>query len=140
MRGISVTEQRKSLWTECLMVRWGDMDALGHVNNTEYFRYMEQTRISWFDALGIPILENGCGPVIAKASCDFIAPITYPATVSVATYLQRVGRSSFTVTHELRPDTDPAVLFATGEVVVVWIDHAQGKSIPLPARVRQALE
>lgn len=135
-----MAEQRKSLWTERLMVRWGDMDALGHVNNTEYFRYMEQTRISWFDALGIPILENGCGPVIVRAACDFITPITYPATVSVATYLQRVGRSSFTVTHELRPDTEPARLFATGEVVVVWIDHAQGKSMPLPARVRQALE
>jgi acyl-CoA thioester hydrolase len=135
-----MTEQRKSLWTERLMVRWGDMDALGHVNNTEYFRYMEQTRIAWFDALGIPILENGFGPVIARATCDFITPITYPATVSVATYLQRLGRSSFTVTHELRPDTDPAALFATGEVVVVWVDHAQGKSMPLPARVRQALE
>lgn len=135
-----MTEQRKSLWTECIKVRWGDMDALGHVNNTEYFRYMEQTRISWFDALGIPILANGCGPVIARATCDFITPITYPATVLVATYLQKVGRSSFTVTHELRPDADPAALFATGEVVVVWVDHAQGKSMPLPAEVRQALE
>lgn len=135
-----MTEQRKSLWTERIKVRWGDMDALGHVNNTEYFRYMEQTRIAWFDALGIPILANGCGPVMARAICDFITPITYPATVSVATYLQKVGRSSFTVTHELRPDIDPAALFATGEVVVVWIDHAQGKSMPLPAGVRQALE
>lgn len=135
-----MTGQRKSLWTERIKVRWGDMDALGHVNNTEYFRYMEQTRISWFDALGIPILANGCGPVIVRAACDFIIPITYPATVSVATYLQKVGRSSFTVTHELRPDADPAVLFASGEVVVAWIDHAQGKSIPLPAGVRQALK
>jgi acyl-CoA thioester hydrolase len=135
-----MTEQRKSLWTERIRVRWGDMDALGHVNNTEYFRYMEQTRISWFDALGIPVVEKNCGPVIVRATCDFIMPITYPATVAVATRLEKVGRSSFVVTHELRSDTDPAVLFATGEVVVVWVDHAQGRSIPLPARVRQALE
>lgn len=131
--------QRKPLWTENIKVRWGDMDALGHVNNTEYFRYMEQTRVSWFDALGIPVLENGCGPVIVRATCDFIKPITYPATVSVATYLERVGRSSCTVTHDIRLDTDAAVQFATGEVVVVWIDHVLGKSLPLPARMLQAL-
>jgi acyl-CoA thioester hydrolase len=34
-------------------IRWGDMDAFGHVNNTVYFRYMEQARISWFEQLGI---------------------------------------------------------------------------------------
>ena len=34
-------------------IRWGDMDAFGHVNNTVYFRYMEQVRISWFEAVGI---------------------------------------------------------------------------------------
>jgi len=35
-----------------LAVRWGDMDAMGHVNNTVYFRYMEQTRIEWLETFG----------------------------------------------------------------------------------------
>jgi len=40
---------KKLVHIERIPVRWGDMDAMGHVNNTVYFRFMEQTRISWFE-------------------------------------------------------------------------------------------
>jgi len=43
--------EKKLVHVERIPVRWGDMDAMAHVNNTVYFRYMEQTRISWFEAL-----------------------------------------------------------------------------------------
>jgi len=43
--------ERKLVHVESIPVRWGDMDAMGHVNNTVYFRFMEQTRISWFERL-----------------------------------------------------------------------------------------
>lgn len=49
-------------------IRWGDMDAFGHVNNTVYFRYMEQARISWFEQLGIAG-GNG-GPVDVAVALD----------------------------------------------------------------------
>ena len=49
-------------------IRWGDMDAFGHVNNTVYFRYMEQVRISWFEQLGLAGSNaDGQGPVIVNA-------------------------------------------------------------------------
>ena len=134
-----MNEHRKPLWTEVIEVRWGDMDALDHVNNTVYFRYLEQARISWFGGLGIPLVERGCGPVIVRAVCDFLKPITYPATVAIPIYLDKVGRSSFTVAHDIHDAGDPAVIFAKGEVVVVWIDYAKGKSTPLPQRVLNAL-
>ena len=52
--------------TSRLPIRWGDMDALGHVNNTVYFRYMEQARIEWVRALfpahaGEALLPIGAG-------------------------------------------------------------------------------
>ena len=46
-----MSEHKKLVHTERIPVRWGDMDAMGHVNNTVYFRYMEQTRICWFEKL-----------------------------------------------------------------------------------------
>ncbi|MFN7085766.1 MAG: acyl-CoA thioesterase [Burkholderiales bacterium] len=134
-----MSQNKKPLWTEILKVRWGDMDALGHVNNAVYFRYLEQARISWLDALGVPMLENGCGPVIVKAACEFLKPITYPATVAIAVYLEKVGRSSVTVTHDIHLDGEPAAVFARGEVVIVWVDHERGKSVPLPQQVLKAL-
>jgi acyl-CoA thioester hydrolase len=127
-----MSERGKLLWTDRIKVRWGDMDSLGHVNNAEYFRYMEQARISWFDAHGLAMLDNGCGPVIVRGTCNFIKPITYPATVAVSMYLSRRGNKSFTVDHDLYLDGEPAMKFADGEVVVVWIDHARGVALPLP--------
>ena len=63
-------------------IRWGDMDAFGHVNNTVYFRYMEQVRISWFEQLGI-VAGNGEGegPVLVNASMEFLKQLHYPGDV-----------------------------------------------------------
>ena len=67
-----MNEERKLAHVERVAIRWGDMDAMGHVNNTVYFRYMEQARISWFDAL-VPEAEawKEIGIVIANASCTY---------------------------------------------------------------------
>jgi acyl-CoA thioester hydrolase len=129
----------KVVWTEKIAVRWGDMDALGHVNNTEYFRYIEQARVSWFTARRIPMVEDNLGPVIVRTSCDFLKAIVYPATVAVSTEVASIGRSSFTVRHEIRDAGDLTVQYATADAVVVWVDHAQGKAAPLPDKVLEAL-
>jgi len=70
---------RKLVHVEKIPVRWGDMDAMGHVNNAVYFRYMEQARIAWFETL-VPRAEawSAMSIVIVNASCTFRKPINYP--------------------------------------------------------------
>ena len=46
----------------CIDMRWSDMDALGHLNNVNYFRYLEQVRVEWLDSLGLSINPDGIGP------------------------------------------------------------------------------
>jgi len=75
----------------------------------------------------------------ARAACDFRKPITYPETVAVTMRAARVGSSSFTVAHDIRSERDAEVLYATGEVVVVWINYGTGKAVPLPKLLRAAL-
>jgi acyl-CoA thioester hydrolase len=135
-----MSERGKLLWTEKITVRWGDMDALGHVNNTEYFRYMEQARVSWFDAHGIPMLLDGCGPVMVRGACNFVRAITYPAQIAIDMRLARLGDRSVTLYHDLYLDGDPKTKFADGEIVVVWIDHARGVSLPLPDVMRSLVQ
>ena len=48
-----MNERGRLLWTEKIRVRSGDMDEIGHVNNTYYVRYMEQARVAWLYSLGI---------------------------------------------------------------------------------------
>jgi acyl-CoA thioester hydrolase len=134
-----MTAPANSIWTETLPVRWGDMDALGHVNNAEYFRYIEQARVAWFTARRIPMLENACGPVIVRTACEFLRPIVFPATVTVSSEVVSIGRSSFTVRHQIRDADDPAVHYANADAVVVWVNHDQGRSVPLPEQVLASL-
>ena len=77
-------------------IRWGDMDAFGHVNNTVYFRYMEQVRISWFEQLGLAGSNaDGQGPVIVNASMEFLKQLHYPGDVIGRMTVATPGRSSF---------------------------------------------
>ena len=106
-------------------IRWGDMDAFGHVNNTVFFRYMEQVRISWFERLGIAGGNGeGQGPVIVNASMEFLKQLHYPGDVIGRMSVGKPGRSSFDTRFELYRADAPGVLYARGAARIVWIDYA----------------
>lgn len=122
-------------------IRWGDMDAFGHVNNTVYFRYMEQVRISWFDHLGIlGGNDEGQGPVIVNASMEFFKQLRYPGDVVGRMALGKLGRSSFDTGFELTRADDREALYAQGSARCVWIDYAAGKSMPIPEGLRNTID
>ena len=126
---------RTQVHVEIVPVRWGDLDALGHVNNTLYFRYMEQARIAWLASHGYrldPSTEIE-GPVIVNAQCTFRRPILYPATVEVRLALDTPGRSSVETRYALSVNGEE---YADGSAKMVWVDYRSGKSIPLPEALR----
>ncbi|MGA9394021.1 MAG: thioesterase family protein [Azonexus sp.] len=130
---------RKLIHIATMPIRWGDMDAYGHVNNTVYFRFMEQARVEWIEAMKIPVRIGGSGPVIINASCTFLIPMNYPGTVEVRTYAGHPGRSSVMTHVEMRILGDDRV-YAEGAAKIVWMDTQTGKSVPLPDDVRAVVE
>ena len=130
---------RRLLITSRMPVRWGDMDAYGHVNNTVYFRYMEQVRVEWLEQAGSAVsADNPVAPVIINAACTFLVPVNYPATVIVRMYDGEPERSSVMTWYELLVEGDER-LYAEGSAKVVWMNPQTGKSVPLPAAVRAAV-
>ena len=129
---------RHLVHTSIQPVRWGDMDALGHVNNTVYFRYMEQARIEWLYAQSRDAdpYATGQGPVIVNASCTFREPLVYPGEVEVRMYLADPGRSSVGSYYEIRKGK---TLVAEGAAKIVWIDVATGRPTALPERIAAPL-
>ena len=136
----AMSETRRLAHIERIPMRWGDMDAMGHVNNTVYFRYMEQARISWFDRL-VPEADawQSTGIVIANATCNYRRALTYPGTVEVRLYVGAPGGASVPTTYELRVDDDP-LPYADGAAVVVFIDMKTQKSRRIPEAIRARLE
>src|SRR5690349_6288231 len=98
------------------------MDAMGHVNNTVYFRFMEQARIGWFEAL-LPRGEawQATGIVIANASCNFKRAMNYPGTVDVQLYVAPPGGSSVATFYDLVIGGE---VYADGAATVVFVDMA----------------
>jgi acyl-CoA thioester hydrolase len=134
-----MTHQRKPVHTTRVPIRWGDMDAMGHVNNTVYFRYMEQARIEWFYAcaqrLGLDPYDHQ-GPVIVNASCTFHTPLTYPGEAEVRMFVGPPGKSSFESYYEIWMDDHK---YTDGAAKMVWIDTRTTKSAPLPEALRALL-
>lgn len=120
-------------------MRWGDMDALGHMNNTIYFRYFEQARISWFDAIGADYKTLPEGPILGSISCRFVLPAVYPCELEVTLVAGQPRRSAFALYSELRDADQPQKIYARCEAMMVWIDLADGKSRPLPDWMRALL-
>lgn len=122
---------------ECeLEVRWGDMDAVGHVNNAKYFTYFEQARIGWLESLEVAAMNRRSGPVMATATCEFKRPILHPARIVVEVLVGTPGRSSLPTGYRIRDARDPDVEYASGTSILVWVDYTTGKSVNLPDAIR----
>ncbi|KIA81685.1 acyl-CoA thioesterase [Chromobacterium amazonense] len=122
-----------------ISMRWGDMDAVGHLNNTYYFRYLEQVRIEWLQSFGYGIEPDAIGPVLASTSCTFRKQLTYPATLEITIELEKLGRSSLKLRHHFYRQDDPGTVYASAEVMLVWVDYKAEKSVPIPDPIREAI-
>jgi acyl-CoA thioester hydrolase len=136
---IDLPTDKRLVHTMTMPIRWGDMDAMGHVNNTVYFRYMESARLQWMGEWGMPANPRGCGPVIANAFCNFWRQLEYPGDVIVRSFVGALGQRSFDMFHELLRTDGGDTVYANGGATVVWVDFPAQRSVPLPAALRQRL-
>lgn len=131
-KGHAMSEQQISVHEKTFDIAWGDMDALGHVNNARYFDYFQEARIEWLRELNITMSEH-CGPVVVHVACSYLKPVVYPAKLTLKSNAHSLGHSSIMMDHELYQDD---VLMAKGTSKVVWVDYVQNKSIALPDKIR----
>ncbi len=132
-------EEKKLVHEMVMPIRWGDMDAMGHVNNTIYFRYFEIIRLDWyFSKTGASKLD-GEGVIIVNAFVNFIRQLEFPGEVLARLYVSPPGRSSFDTWITLERTDEPGVLYANGGATTVWTDFAAKKSKPLPDWLRALL-
>ncbi len=120
-------------------LRWGDMDAMGHVNNTLYFRYMEVCRLDWIFSVGVDPKLSTAGPVIINAFCNFLRQLEFPGDIRVTMSVANPGRSSFDTFHTIERVDEPGVVYAEGGARTVWTDYAARRSAPMPDWFRARL-
>lgn len=131
-----IPAEKKQTHEMLIPIRWGDMDVMGHVNNTVYFRYMEIARLDWLVRAGGPPNPAGTGPVIVNAFCNFIRQLEFPGDVLAKHYVANPGRSSFDTFITLERSDQPGVIYAEGGSKTVWTDFQAQKSVPMPDWLR----
>lgn len=118
-------------------VAWGEMDAMGHVNNVVYFRYFESVRIDYFDKLDLLVFqqETGVGPILASTECRYKLPLHYPDTVIAGTKILSLEEDRFVMGYEVF-STRQKRIAADGEGVIVTYDYRNNKKVNIPDILR----
>ena len=126
------------LATVPLHVRWRDLDAFNHVNNSSYLTYLEESRLQWLRQVPGEWFNEHAMPVMAAVELHYRRPIEWPAEIDVLLSCERLGNSSMTIGNRIVDRSDASIVYADGNVVMVWVDPATGASVQLPDAIRKA--
>ena len=123
-------------------VRFGDLDAMQHMNNVEFLRFFETARIDWF-AHVLPKHSPGSrgdfGFIFAECHIHYRAPAFYNDEIRTWVRPAEMKRSSIRLEFEMRVKGDDR-LVADGWGTVVGYDYQAGESRPLPDAIRERVE
>lgn len=122
---------------EC-QLRFTDIDALGHVNNTTYMQLMDMAKVEYFGAVwGSPVIPGKVTPVIANINVNFMAPMFIGDKPVVLTRLEKLGNSSLTLKQQVVNAKDGSVK-CEATTVMVNCDIKTGQSVPVADEWREA--
>jgi acyl-CoA thioester hydrolase len=123
-----------------IALRWRDLDAFNHVNNSTFLTFIEEARLRWFASLAGPWFTSAYAPVVAATHVNYRKQMTWPGHIVVELYGERVGNTSVTIAHRIVDADDRSRVYSDGYTVLVWIDLSSGKSVSLPEAVRNGCQ
>jgi len=121
-------------------IEWGDMDALQHVNNIEYFKYFQVARIAYFEKINSDSVfgESPIPLILASTQCKFIYPLTFPDSVSVGVRVDAMADQYFTMKYAVVSHKHQR-LAAIGDAKVVMFDYVNNKKTSIPSKIRKTI-
>ncbi|MCM3594486.1 acyl-CoA thioesterase [Metabacillus idriensis] len=122
-----------------MRVRFCETDALGHVNNTSYFIYLEDARVQFFEALGYSMSSGDWPFILARATCDFRGQAYFNEHLIIKTAVLKIGSKSFTVLHEIT-EQETGRLIAEGEAVIVTFNFKTQATEAMPEHLKEQLK
>jgi acyl-CoA thioester hydrolase len=117
-------------------VRFGDIDALGHVNNAVFLTYIESARVAFLLDAGAATSLEDMSIIVARIEIDFRAPVRFGSEVEIMVRATRFGDKSFDLEYVLRVDGE---VVAEATSVLVAYDYAKRQAMPVPDEWREKL-
>jgi acyl-CoA thioester hydrolase len=123
-----------------LRIDWSEMDLFGHVNNVSFFKYIQASRVNYWEKIGLTAMHAGMrvGPVLASSSCKFKRPLHYPGEIIVQARIDYIKNSSFCIQHRIL--NEKGEVAAEAEDIIVMFDFNKNEKVPFPQELRERAE
>lgn len=123
-----------------LRLDWSELDLFGHINNVMYFKYLQASRVNYWDKLGLDKLggDQVLGPLLASTHCDFRKPLYYPGHIEIRASIEFMKNTSFGIYHRIINENGE--LAAEGHDVIVLFNYRLGEKVPIPGEIRKKIE
>jgi acyl-CoA thioester hydrolase len=118
------------------IIRFGDLDPQGHVNQATFLTYFESGRVAMFRDPDLGIGVPGLTYVLVRFEVDYIKELLWPGNLDIGTGVAEFGRSSFKVSQAIFRD---GAVAAMGKATLVCMDKTTRKATPLPEAAIQRL-
>jgi acyl-CoA thioester hydrolase len=140
---IDMPENMKKIHETTISIRWGDMDPYRHINNTAYFRYMEQARIEWMTSLGFSSIAEKEAMIMVNGFCNFYKQAGFPGSLHINTFVGAIGNSTVDLLNTMEfigaNEGEEPIMCAAGGATMLWVDLEKNKSMPWPDSILKVL-
>lgn len=122
-----------------LRIDWSELDLFGHVNNVSFFKYVQASRVNYWEKSGLYelYLNDKKGPLLAATSCRFLKPLFYPGDITIQIEVSFIKNTSFGLHHLIL--NEAGELAAEADDVIVFFDYNKNEKILLTDEVRLRL-
>jgi acyl-CoA thioester hydrolase len=123
-----------------LRIDWSEMDMFGHVNNVAYFKYIQASRVNYWEASGFAASyqKTKIGPILLSTSCQFFIPLYYPGSIIVESRIEFIKHTSFGIHHRILNEQQQVA--AEAHDVIVTFDFNKNEKAPVSDEFRNAVE
>lgn len=123
-----------------IRIDWSEIDYFGHVNNVNYFKYIQAARVQYVEKIDMLKLheESKIGPTLASCKCDFKIPLFYPGEVTILTRVDFIKNTSFGISHQIIDDKNQ--IAAEAHDILVMFDFNTNKKTRLSNEMRKRIE
>lgn len=123
-----------------LRIDWSELDLFGHVNNVMFFKYIQASRVNYWQVIDMmkDFDSQKIGPILASTNCDFKKPLHYPGNIHIQARIEFIKNSSFGIHHQIFNDQEE--LAAEAHDVIVMYDFNKSEKVLFPDAMRRAVE
>jgi acyl-CoA thioester hydrolase len=123
-----------------LRIDWSELDLFGHVNNVAYLKYVQASRVNYWETIGMTRLfaEEKIGPMLVSTACQFKKQLHYPGDITIEAGIDFIKNTSFSIHHRILNHKQELV--AEAQDIIVMFDFNKNEKITFPAEFRQKVE